>query len=365
MPEFGIEAQEKLNQSKVLVIGAGGLGSPVLQYLTAAGVGTIGIIDGDKVSLSNLQRQVLFNEEDIGKLKVDVAVQKLQQSNSEVNFISYPFYLDNENARPIIKEYNLIIDGTDSFESKYLINDACVLENKAFVYASVLKFEAQISTFNYRKTDGVAGPNYRDLYPEPPASGTVQNCATAGVLGALVGYIGSLQALEAIKILAEIGDNLSGKLLLIDAFNNSTLKLTVKKDPSNPLTGDNPSQFDLVDYQKFCTSNEDLKQLREISVSELKSMFDEEQQFKLIDVREPFEFDIVHLDAELIPMAEVELKKAAFISDTKVIVYCRSGYRSAKAIEYLQEKYGYKNLYNLKGGIIAYAKEIDPDLATY
>lgn len=374
IPEFNINGQKKLKNAKVLVVGTGGLGAPLLQYLTAAGVGTIGIVDFDLVEDSNLQRQVLFTTEDIGKPKVEVAKERLSAQNPYIQFNTYNTRFTGENALDIIKDYDIVADGTDNFPTRYLVNDACVLAGKVNVYASIFRFEGQVTVFNYKYEDGSLGPNYRDLYPDPPPPGLVPSCAEGGVLGVLPGIVGSLQANEVIKVITGLGEPLVGKLFLFDALQFSTRTLKFGKDKTNPLTGENPTQKVLIDYEQFCGIPESPTQIeagtdengfKEITVSELKNWQDEGKDFQLIDVREEFEYEIANLNGALIPLNRV-LEDAEKISKEKdVVVHCKGGVRSANAIRKLQEKYGFKNLYNLKGGIIAYANEIDSNLVKY
>lgn len=362
IPEFNIEGQRRLKAAKVLVVGTGGLGSPLLLYLTAAGVGTIGILDFDVVDDSNLQRQVLFSVADVGRPKVEAAKARLEALNPHVHFRVHNERLTSENALEIIKEYDLVADGTDNFPTRYLVNDACVILGKPNVYGSIFRFEGQVSVFNYINAEGQTGPNYRDLFPTPPPPGLVPSCAEGGVLGVLPGIIGSLQASEVIKVLTGVGDPLSGRLFLFDAATFETRVLKVHKDPSNaPIT-------ELIDYEFFCgigADDEEKQTVKEITVSDLQAWQENHTDFQLIDVREPYEYEIANLHGELIPLAEVATAVDKIASDKNVVLHCRSGVRSAKAIADLEKKYGFKNLYNLKGGILAWANEIDPTMAKY
>ena len=359
IPEFNIEGQKKLKAAKVLVVGTGGLGSPLLLYLTAAGVGTIGILDFDIVDDSNLQRQVLFSVEDVGKPKVEAAKKRLQGLNPHVDFIVHNTRLSSTNAIDIIKDYDVVADGTDNFPTRYLVNDACVLLGKPNVYASIFRFDGQVSVFNYNN-----GPNYRDLYPEPPPPGLVPSCAEGGVLGVLPGIVGSLQANEVIKVITGIGETLSGRLFSFDALNFSTKIFKVGKDKANPLNGENPSITALIDYEQFCGIPKEEKPVNEITVQQLKEMIDAKENFQLIDVREKHEFDFVNLGGELIPLNSVLDHTDKIARDKKVVVHCKGGVRSAKAIRALEEV-GFDNLINLKGGIVAYAKEVDSSMPVY
>lgn len=372
IPEFGMEGQKKLKAAKVLAVGTGGLGAPMLQYLAAAGVGTIGIIDFDKVEASNLHRQVLFGASDVGRPKVEVARERLQEINPHVNIEIHNVRLTSENALRIIENYDVIADGTDNFPTRYLINDACVMLDKPNVHGSIFQFEGQLSIFNYVDEEGNRGPNYRDLFPEPPPPGLVPSCAEAGVLGVLPGIIGCLQASEVIKIITGIGSPLSGQLFLFDAQDFTTRKVTVTKNEGNPLTGPDPEITELIDYEAFCgipsSSNgqeERESDVPEVTVQEYKSWLDHGEDVQLVDVREPHEVEIAEIGGELIPLKTVAENADKISRDKKVVVHCRSGQRSADAIKQLQEKYGFDNLYNLKGGILAWSKEIDDSVAQY
>ncbi|MBI4041318.1 MAG: molybdopterin-synthase adenylyltransferase MoeB [Deltaproteobacteria bacterium] len=373
IPEFNIEGQKKLKAAKVLVVGAGGLGCPALLYLSAAGVGTLGIVDHDVVDESNLQRQILFDVTDVGQFKVDIAKKKILALNPHVQVKTFKTKLTSQNALGIIKDFDIVVDGTDNFPTRYLVNDACVFLNKPNVYGSVFRFEGQVAVFNYTDKNGTLGPNYRCLYSAPPPAGLVPNCAEGGILGILPGIIGSLQVNEVIKIITGIGEPLSGRLVIFDALTFKTRVLKVTKDENNPLNGKNPTITKLIDYEQFCgvqtqpSQKED--QIKEVTVQELKSKIDKKEPFQLIDVREQFEYDIVNLSGELVPLSQVEnnpdLLSSRIEKDKPVIIHCKMGGRSAKAVELVQQKYGYKNLYSLRGGIIAYANEIDPLLSTY
>ena len=352
IPEFNIEGQQKLKAAKVLVVGSGGLGSPLLLYLTAAGVGTIGIIDHDVVDDSNLQRQVLFTVNDIGKSKAETAKIRLEQLNPYVNFKVYNKAFTTQNALEIIKDYDVVADGTDNFPTRYLVNDACVLSDKVNVYASIFRFEGQVAVFNFLEKDGERGPNYRDLFPTPPPPGMVPSCAEGGVLGVLPGIIGSMQANEVIKVITGIGEPLSGRLFLFDAAAFVTRVLKVKKN-------DNTSITELIDYDQFCgIFPDEEKKYKEISVQEFKTLQDDGTDFQLIDVRESYEYEIANLNGELIPLTTILDNLDKISKDKKVIVHCRSGARSGNAIELLQDAFPFDNLYNLKGGILAYQEEI-------
>jgi adenylyltransferase/sulfurtransferase len=355
IPEFNIEGQRRLKSARVLVVGTGGLGAPLLQYLTAAGVGTIGVVDFDTVDASNLQRQVLFTLDDVGRPKAEAAVARLRRQNPHVQFEVYPVRLTSENALSIIGRYDVVADGTDNFPTRYLVNDACVLTGKVNVYASIFRFEGQVSVFNHR-----GGPHYRDLFPEPPPPGLVPSCAEGGVLGVLPGIIGSVQASEVIKVITGVGQPLSGRLFLFDALHFETRLVKIGKDQSaTPVT-------ELIDYEVFCGLNESIQdQVREITVQELHQWRQSGKDFQLIDVREEYEFEIANLGGELIPLNTIAGRVDRIRPDGDVVIYCRSGRRSAQAIEILRQRYGFDNLYNLRGGILSWAGEIDRDMPMY
>ena len=366
IPGFGMEAQLKLKAAKVLVIGSGGLGSPVLLYLAAAGVGTLGIVDFDVVDDSNLQRQVLFGVDEIGKPKVEAAKRRLEALNPYIRIQLHKTHINSQNALDIIKDYDVIADGTDNFPTRYLVNDASVLLGKPNVYASIFQFEGQVSVFNYRDSQGKLGPNYRDLYPTPPPPGLVPSCAEGGVLGVLPGIIGSLQALEVIKVITGVGETLSGRFYIFDALNFENRTFTIKPREDNPINGKNPTITALIDYEQFCGMRAvEEKPLKEITAKELYDLQVKGDPFQIIDVREPHEYDIVNIGAELIPLATVTDNSDRIDRDKKVIVHCKMGGRSAKAIRELEEKFGFTNLYNLKGGILAYIDEVQPELTKY
>lgn len=360
IPEFNIEGQRKLKAAKVLVVGTGGLGAPLLQYLAAAGVGTIGVLDFDVVEDSNLQRQVLFSTSDIGKPKVQAAKERLEGLNPYINIITHNVLLSSQNALEIVKDYDLVADGTDNFPTRYLVNDACVLSGKPNVYASIYRFDGQVSVFNYTDKDGVVGPNYRDLFPSPPPPGLVPSCAEGGVLGVLPGIIGSLQANEVIKVITGVGEPLVGRLFLFDAMNFETRTVKVYRDENNPVNGKNPTVTELIDYQEFCGFN--MKQqddIKSISVTEFLELQNSDEPFQLIDVREDFEYEISNIEGIHIPLADVEDEVDQIVSDKKVVVHCKAGGRSKKAIQLLEKDFGFTNLYNLTGGIDAYYEEVE------
>jgi adenylyltransferase/sulfurtransferase len=360
IPEFGVQGQEKLKAARVLVIGSGGLGSPVLLYLAAAGIGTIGIVDFDTVDESNLQRQVLFTVNDLGKSKAELAKEKLLALNPHLNINVYKTRFTRENALDLVSQYDVVADGTDNFPTRYLVNDACVLAGKVNVYASIFRFEGQVSVFNYQYPDGTRGPNYRDMFPEPPPPGLVPNCAEGGVLGVLPGIIGSMQATEVIKVVTGVGEPLAGRLFLFDAATFTTRILKVQKNSQTKIT-------QLINYEQFCGIEQPKEQrpVKEITVQELNQLMIEGADFQLIDVREPHEYAIANLDGELIPLGTVSSAANRIARNKQVIVHCRSGVRSANAIRELENLFGFENLFNLKGGILAWSKEIDASVPSY
>lgn len=365
IPGFGLEAQQKLKQARVLVVGSGGLGSPLLLYLAAAGVGTIGIVDFDVVDDSNLQRQVLFGMNEVGHPKVEAAKRRLQSLNPHINIVLYNTQLTSHNAMDIVKEYDVVADGTDNFPTRYLVNDACVFLGKTNVYASIFQFEGQVAVFNLQHSNGERGPNYRDLYPVPPPPGLVPSCAEGGVLGVLPGIIGSMQAAEVIKVITGVGEPLSGRFFTYDALSFETRTFNIKKRADNPVSGENPTIHTLIDYEIFCGVRAVEKPVKEITPKELYEWEVSGTQFQLIDVREPEEYETVNIGAELVPLATVSGYANHISLDLPVVIHCKGGTRSAKAIRELEEKFGFTNLYNLKGGILAYIDEVRPELVKY
>ncbi|MEX2603835.1 MAG: molybdopterin-synthase adenylyltransferase MoeB [Gracilimonas sp.] len=356
LPELGISGQKMLKAKKVLVVGAGGLGVPVLQYLTAAGVGKIGIIDYDRVEIHNLHRQVLFGMHNIGDYKAEAAKLKLEQLNPHIQIEAFTENLTSENALQLFENFDLVIDCTDNFPARYLINDACLILDKPFIYGSIFKFEGQVSVFNLVDKEGNRGPNYRDLYPEPPPPELIPNCAEAGVLGVLPGIIGSMQANEAIKIITDIGEPLSGKLYLFDALTMDTQTISIPKNTTTPI----PEK--LIDYEEFCgyksikSAPKSDPGINVISYEEITSLAQNKEPIQWVDVREKEEHERINLGGDLIPLGELPDRIGEINREGKVIVYCQSGQRSAEAIQFLQDKHGYKNLINLKGGILSALK---------
>ena len=366
IPGFGEEGQKKLKAAKVLIIGSGGLGSPALLYLTAAGVGTIGIVDFDVVDDSNLQRQVIFDIREIGKPKVEAAKRRLEALNPHTRFILHNTHLNSGNALDIIKDYDVVADGTDNFPTRYLVNDATLMLDKPNVYGSIFQFEGQVSVFNYVNNKGERGPNYRDLYPTPPPPGLVPSCAEGGVLGVLPGIIGSLQALEVIKVITGIGEPLSGRFFTFDALNFETRTFNIKCRDDNPVNGKNPTIHELIDYEQFCGMRAvEEKPAKEITARDLYDWQVKGKKFKLIDVREPSEYKIVQIGGTLIPLSTISEHADEIPNDIDVVFLCKSGIRSLKAIKELEEKFAFNNLYNLKGGILAYIDQVQPELTRY
>lgn len=359
LPEFNIEGQRKLKKASVLVVGAGGLGCPVLQYLTAAGVGHIGIVDFDIVDYSNLQRQVLYTVDDVGKPKAETAAKKLSRLNPHIRFTTFHQKLTSENALEILRLFDLVCDGTDNFSTRYLVNDACVILDKPNVHGAIFRFEGQVSVFNFKHKDGSHGPQYRDLFPTPPPPGMAPSCAEGGVLGVLPGIIGTIQANEVIKVLTGIGEPLAGKLFFLDALTFETRALKIKKNP------DMIAPAELIDYDDFCGVNiVSAVTVREISVMELKGLMNKGRKFQLIDVREPYEYEIANLGGALIPLGNLEERLGEISSSEMVIVHCRSGARSARAVEKLA-RMGFRNIFNLKGGILEWSDKIDSGIPKY
>lgn len=364
LPDVGIEGQRRLKAARALVIGAGGLGSPVGLYLAAAGVGRIGLVDFDVVDETNLHRQVLFGESDIGRHKLDAAVDRLRDVNPHIEIVPHPVRLTSENALELFADYDLVVDGTDNFPTRYLVNDACVLSGKPYVYGSIFRFEGQVSVFAAKD-----GPCYRCLFREPPPPGLVPSCGEAGVLGVLPGVIGSLQALEAIKWILGAGDSLVGRLVLFDALALRFREVRIRRNPDCPVCGDRPTVTELIDYEAFCGLKpaSGAESLPEITPAELKERLDRGDALTIVDVREPHEWEIANLEpygARLIPMREIDARLGELDRDAEIVLHCKTGGRSAIVLRRLREA-GYTRLWNLKGGILAWADEVDPSLAKY
>jgi adenylyltransferase/sulfurtransferase len=371
LPEVGMSGQKKLKQARVLLVGAGGLGAPAAMYLAAAGVGHLGIVEFDVVDESNLQRQIIHGQSTVGKPKLQSATARIKDINPFVEVTGYEEPLTSENALRIFADYDIVVDGTDNFPTRYLVNDACVLLGKPNVYGSIFRFEGQAAVFYARE-----GPCYRCLYPEPPPPGLVPSCAEGGVLGVLPGIIGMIQATEAVKLIMGIGDSLVGRLMLYDALEMRFRELKLRKDPACPICGEHPTVTQLIDYDAFCgvpargTETHDASAgVPEITVKELKQRLDaglEKTKTLLLDVREPNEWDIAHIDgAVMIPKDQVKNRLHELSAYDEILVQCRSGVRSADITRFLINDIGLKKVKNVKGGILAWSREIDPKVPTY
>jgi adenylyltransferase/sulfurtransferase len=366
LPEVGMEGQQRLKAARVLCVGTGGLGSPLAFYLAAAGVGTLGLVDFDVVDASNLQRQIIHSTKDIGRKKLDSAAEKLTALNPSLNVIKHETMLSSVNALEILKDYDIVADGTDNFPTRYLVNDACVILGKPNAYGSIFRFEGQASVFATED-----GPCYRCLYPEPPPPGLVPSCAEGGVLGILPGLVGVIQATEVIKLILGKGSPLIGRLLLVDALNMRFRELKLRKNPECPVCGENPTVTELIDYEQFCGILPESKQdksmkngIPQITVKELKRRIDAGEDVQLIDVREPYEYQIAQIGGKLIPQNEVPQRLAEIDRNREVIVQCRSGARSQRIAEFLVQS-GYPKVANLAGGILAWSDEIDQKVQKY
>jgi adenylyltransferase/sulfurtransferase len=363
LPEVGMEGQLKLKSAKVLLVGAGGLGAPLGLYLAAAGIGRIGIVDFDVVDLTNLQRQVIHSTKDVGRKKLDSAAERMQAINPHVEIVKHETALTSENALDILKDYDIVVDGTDNFPTRYLVNDACVLLAKPNVYGSIFRFEGQATVFAYQ-----GGPCYRCLYPEPPPPGLVPSCAEGGVLGILPGTIGLIQATETVKLILGIGELLVGRLLLYDALGMRFRELKLRQNPECPVCGEHPTITRLIDYHQFCgvPRTQETKLMEgEIDVREVKAKLDRGDQFVLIDVREPHEYKICHIPAaRLIPLGEVAKRLNELDREADIVIHCKSGMRSAKACGILRQA-GFQHVRNMKGGILAWSDKVDPSVPKY
>jgi adenylyltransferase/sulfurtransferase len=364
MPEVGMEGQLKLKQAKVLLIGTGGLGAPLGLYLTAAGVGRIGLVDFDVVDFTNLQRQVTFGTSDVGRPKIEAARERLSNLNPEIEIVPRETKLTSENALEILRDYDIIVDGSDNFPTRYLVNDACILLGKPNVYGSIFRFEGQATVFGYP-----GGPCYRCLYPEPPPPGLVPSCAEGGVLGVLPGIVGAIQAMETIKLILGRGDALVGRLLLFDALAMKFRELKLRKNPDCPVCGEHPTVTKLIDYDEFCGIRGEQApapqaQVPEIAPRELKSRLDRGDNLFILDVREPHEYQICNLKGHLIPLGELPRRVHELDSSREIVAHCRSGKRSADAVDFLR-KAGFRKIWNLKGGILAWSDEVDPTVPKY
>jgi adenylyltransferase/sulfurtransferase len=366
LPEVGMEGQRKLKAARVLCVGTGGLGSPLALYLAAAGIGTLGLVDFDVVDASNLQRQIIHSTKDIGRKKLDSAEEKLKALNPALNVVKHDTMLSSANALEILKDYDIVADGTDNFPTRYLVNDACVLLGKPNAYGSIFRFEGQASVFATEQ-----GPCYRCLYPEPPPPGLVPSCAEGGVLGILPGLVGVIQATEVIKLILGKGEPLIGRLLLVDALNMRFRELKLRKNPECPVCGTNPTITKLIDYQQFCGIVPETPQVAnvkngipQISVKELKRRIDAGEDVQLIDVREPYEFQIAQIGGKLIPQNDVPQRLGEIDREREVVVHCKSGGRSQRIAEFLAQQ-GFPHVANVSGGILAWADEIDPKVQKY
>ena len=366
LPEVGMEGQRKLKAARVLCVGTGGLGSPLALYLAAAGIGTLGLVDFDVVDASNLQRQIIHSTKDIGRKKLDSAAEKLSALNPALNIVKHNTMLSSANAMDILKDYDIVADGTDNFPTRYLVNDACVLLNKPNAYGSIFRFEGQASVFATKD-----GPCYRCLYPEPPPPGLVPSCAEGGVLGILPGLVGVIQATEVIKLILGKGNPLIGRLLLVDALGMRFRELKLRKNPECPVCGENPTVKELIDYEHFCGIVPESKEekavkngITQLSVKDLKQRIDAGENVFILDVREPYEYQIAQIGGKLIPQNDVPQRLAEIPRDREIVVQCRSGARSQKIAEFLKQS-GYQQVVNLAGGILAWSDEIDPKVQKY
>src|ERR1700723_2225525 len=365
MPEVGMEGQLKLKAARVLCIGAGGLGSPLALYLTAAGVGTLGIVDFDVVDYTNLQRQIIHTTADVGRKKLDSAADKLKAINPFLNLRTFETMLTSANALEIFKDFDVVADGTDNFPTRYLVNDACVLTGKPNVYGSIFRFEGQASVFATED-----GPCYRCLYPEPPPPGLVPSCAEGGVLGILPGLVGVIQATETIKLILGQGDSLVGRLLLVDALGMKFRELKLRKNPDCPMCGTHRTITKLIDYEEFCGVRGEEGPMAaaiestDITVDELKKKLDAKADIFILDVREPHEYQICNLDGYLIPLGDLSKRVSELDSSREIVAHCKMGGRSAKAVTFLQQA-GFTKVHNLTGGITAWAERIDTKVPKY
>ncbi|WP_263350873.1 molybdopterin-synthase adenylyltransferase MoeB [Acidicapsa acidisoli] len=370
LPEVGMEGQQRLKAAKVLCVGTGGLGSPLALYLAAAGIGTLGLIDFDVVDSSNLQRQIIHSTSDVGRKKVDSAQEKLNALNPAMNVVKHDTMLTSANALEIFAQYDIVADGTDNFQTRYLVNDACVMLKKPNAYGSIFRFEGQASVFATEE-----GPCYRCLYPEPPPPGLVPSCAEGGVLGILPGIVGVIQATEVIKLILGKGEPLVGRLLLVDALSMRFRELKLRKNPECPVCGTNPTVTELIDYNQFCGIAPEPAQaatvkngIPQISVKELKARNDSKEarndNFLLLDVREPYEYQIAQIGGKLIPQNDVPNRLGELNPEQEILIHCRSGARSQKIAELLKAN-GFQKVSNVAGGILAWSDEIDPKVQKY
>jgi len=367
MPEVTLEGQKRIKAASILCIGTGGLGSPIALYLAAAGIGRLGLIDFDVVDFSNLQRQILHGTDDVGRKKLNSAKDRIKATNPNVQVDLHDCMFRSENAMQIVQDYDIVVDGTDNFPTRYLSNDVCVLAKKPNVYGSIFRFDGQCTVF----APHLGGPCYRCMFPEPPPPGMVPSCAEGGVLGVLPGIIGVLQAIEAITLIIGIGDSLIGRLVGFDALKLRFREFKIRKDPKCPICGDHPTIHELIDYDQFCgIPQADAETAKEmdvptISATELRAKLDRKEKFVLVDVREPFEYDICNIPgSKLIPLGELPARLSELDSADDIVLHCKVGARSAKALRVLQEA-GFRKLSNLRGGIDAWADEVDPSVPKY
>ncbi len=365
LPEVGMEGQQKLKAAKVLCVGTGGLGSPLAFYLAAAGIGTLGLVDFDVVDSSNLQRQIIHSTKDVGRSKIQSATEKLEALNPFLKIVPHETMLTSKNALEIISQYDVVADGTDNFPTRYLVNDACVLTGKPNAYGSIFRFEGQASVFATKE-----GPCYRCLYPEPPPPGLVPSCAEGGVLGILPGLVGVIQATEVIKLILGKGQPLIGRLLLVNALDMKFRELKLRKNPECPVCGTNPSVTKLIDYDQFCGIVPEQKAapvqngIPQMTVKEYKQRRDSGEDLFLLDVREPFEYQIAQIGGHLIPLGDLPQRVGELDPQREIVVQCKSGGRSQRAAEFLKRN-GFEKVHNLAGGIMAWSNEIDPSVRKY
>jgi sulfur-carrier protein adenylyltransferase/sulfurtransferase len=367
MPEVTLDGQKRIKAASVLCIGTGGLGSPIALYLAAAGIGRLGLVDYDVVDFSNLQRQILHGTEDVGRKKLNSAKDRIKAINPNVRVDLHDMMFRSENAMQLVQDYDIVIDGTDNFPTRYLSNDVCVLARKPNIYGSIFRFDGQCTVF----APHLGGPCYRCMFPEPPPPGMVPSCAEGGVLGVLPGIIGVMQAIEAIKLIIGIGDSLIGRLVSFDALKLRFKEFKIRKDPGCPICGDHPTIHELIDYDQFCgipqADAEAAKELEvpTITATQLKTKIDRQDKFVLVDVREPFEYDISRIPgSKLIPLGELPARLSELDSADDIVLHCKMGGRSAKALRILQEA-GFRKLNNLQGGITAWSDEVDPSIPKY
>jgi adenylyltransferase/sulfurtransferase len=367
MPEVTLEGQKRLKAANILCIGAGGLGSPIALYLAAAGIGRMGLVDGDVVDFSNLQRQILHGTRDVGRKKLNSARDRIREVNPNVQVDLHDTLFTSANAEELVRDYDIVIDGTDNFPTRYLSNDICVFLKKPNIYGSIFRFDGQCTVF----APHLGGPCYRCMFPEPPPPGMVPSCAEGGVLGVLPGIIGVMQAIEAVKLVIGIGDSLIGRLVQFDALKLKFREFKLRRDPDCPVCGEHPTITQLIDYDQFCgipqaaAAEAAEAPVPNMTVRELKQKLDHGDKFVLLDVREPFEWDICHIDhAKLIPLGQLPSRMSELDSADEIVIHCKSGARSAKAVRLLQEA-GFSKLHNVEGGITAWAEEVDPSVPKY